>query len=152
MEVGISVALPRDAGSVPLARRVLSHALDTMGVDPEVRGDLELALSEACANVLKHAQEGDNYAVTGTIDEDRCVLEVRDDGIGFDGADHGRGPADESAETGRGIQLMRALVDSVSFSAGQTAGTVVHLEKALVWREGTPLLSAGAAASDGGGR
>lgn len=143
MEIGINVALPRDAGSVPLIRRVLGQTLTTMGVEPDVSQDLELALAEACANVLKHAQDGDNYAVVGHIDDARCVLEVRDEGIGFDGSDHGTLDADESAETGRGIQLMRALVDSVWFSAGRTAGTVVHLEKALVWRAGTPTMGAG---------
>ncbi|HUR17367.1 MAG TPA: ATP-binding protein [Acidimicrobiales bacterium] len=42
------------------------------------------------------------------------------------------------AESGRGIVLMRALVDRVQFQSGDEAGTVVMLHKNLVYAEGSP--------------
>ena len=44
--------------------------------------------------------------------------------------------AEPSAEDGRGIQLMRALVDEVTFTSRPQVGTVVHLEKQLTWVDG----------------
>jgi hypothetical protein len=48
----------------------------------------------------------------------------------------GLAEADSTAEEGRGIHLMRALVDKVEFTSRPQTGTVVHLEKALRWSDG----------------
>ena len=36
-----------------------------MGVTPDTRADIALALSEACANVIQHAGPGEEYEVQG---------------------------------------------------------------------------------------
>ena len=71
------------------------------------------------------------------IDGDQCVIEVVDRGGGFDGSLHGLAEAEAQAEEGRGIHLMRALVDQVVFTSRPHKGTVVHLEKRLEWQEGS---------------
>ena len=48
----------------------------------------------------------------------------------------GERPADVSAEQGRGIDLMRALVDQVRFVSKPEEGTVVHLEKLITYGDG----------------
>jgi len=118
---------------VPVVRRILKNSMQTLGVDDEVIGDIELALTEAVTNVLDHAARGEEYEVSAGIDGDRCVIEVVDRGTGFDGGALGRDDAHVDAEGGRGIQIMRAMVDSVTFDNVETVGTVVHLEKRLVW-------------------
>ena len=135
MEIKLTLALPRDELSVPVVRRVLKQALDVLGVEPETTSDIQVALTEACTNVLDHAVEADEYEVSAGIDGDVCVIEVIDRGAGFDGSGHGLVEADESAEDGRGIQLMRSLVDKVEFESRPHVGTVVHLEKRLAWHE-----------------
>ena len=65
------------------------------------------------------------------IDGTLCVIEVIDRGGGFDGSTKGLADAEPRAEDGRGIQLMRALVDKVTFTSRPQVGTVVHLEKQL---------------------
>ena len=137
MEIKLTLALPRDQISVPVVRRLLKQAMDTLGVEPDVTADIELALTEACTNVLDHSDDGDEYEVSAGIDGDQCVLEVIDRGAGFDGSLQGLADAAPSAEDGRGIQLMRALVDRVTFTNRPAKGTVVHLEKKLEWREGS---------------
>ena len=137
MEVRLSLALPREGVSVPVARRLLAHSLDLLGVEQGVTGDIQLALSEACTNVLNHSAEDDDYGVTVAILGSRCVLEVVDHGHGFDGSRQGHAQAAADAEQGRGIQLMRALVDQVEFVSRPHRGTVVHLEKQLSWRDGS---------------
>ena len=136
MELKLTLALPRDEYSVPVARRVLARSLDVLGVDEAVVADIELALTEACTNVLDHAADTDEYEVSAGIDGTVCVIEVIDRGAGFDSSTQGLVDAEPSAEDGRGIQLMRALVDKVTFTSRPLVGTVVHLEKQLTWNDG----------------
>ena len=135
MEIKLTLALPRDALSVPVVRRVLKSAMDVLGVEVDVTSDVEVALTEACTNVLQHAGAGDEYEVSAGINGDLCIIEIVDRGVGFDASDLGRVAAADGAEQGRGIQLMRALVDRVSFERHDVRGTVVHLEKQLRWGE-----------------
>ncbi len=137
MEIKLTLALPRDELSVPVVRRLLKQAMDVLGVQPSVTHDIELALTEACTNVLDHAAEGDEYEVSAGIDGDQCVIEVVDRGGGFDGSLQGLTEADPGAEEGRGVHLMRALVDHVTFTSRPHKGAVVHLEKKLQWQEGS---------------
>ena len=139
MEVKLTLALPRDQLSVPLARRILKRSLDSLGIDVETISDIELALTEACTNVLDHAHGDDDYTVSAGIDGHTCVIEVIDRGAGFDGSERGLLDAAPSSEDGRGIQLMRALVDRLEFQNQPTSGTVVHLEKKLSWADDAPI-------------
>jgi serine/threonine-protein kinase RsbW len=124
---------------------MLATSLRTCGVSEECLADLRVALSEAVTNVVDHAADGDNYEVVCCIDDDKCVIEVLDRGRGFDAAELGRAEADPDSEAGRGIQLMRRLVDGVQFENRPGDGSVVHLEKILRWKEGAPLHANGTA-------
>ena len=135
MEIKLALALPRDELSVPVVRRVLKQAMDVLGVQAEAIADIQLALTEACTNVLDHAGDADEYEVSAGIDGDVCIIEVIDRGGGFDGSSLGLDHAEATAEDGRGIQLMRALVDQVRFENRPAVGTVVHLEKRLQWHD-----------------
>jgi serine/threonine-protein kinase RsbW len=139
MEIKLTLALPRDEYSVPVARRVLKSSMEVLGVCREVVQDIEVALTEACTNVLDHAGDTDEYDVSLGIDGAVCVIEVLDRGTGFDGSARGLVDADVTAEDGRGIQIMRALVDRVTFTSRPTEGTLVHLEKALEWDSTSPV-------------
>lgn len=133
MEIKLTLALPRDELSVPVVRRVLKSSMQILGVDDEVISDIELALTEAVTNVLDHAAAGDEYEVSAGINGELCVIEVVDRGTGFESGRLGLDDAHVDAEGGRGIQLMRALVDRVTFDSVERTGTVVHLEKRLEW-------------------
>jgi serine/threonine-protein kinase RsbW len=111
----------------------------TLGVADDCLTDIELALSEACTNVLDHATAGDEYEVVAGLDDTSCVIEVIDTGRGFDAEHLGLAEADPSAEEGRGIQLIRALVDRVHFRSRPERGMIVHLEKHLEYIAGSPL-------------
>jgi serine/threonine-protein kinase RsbW len=135
MRIELSLSLPRDGVSVPISRRIAGEALNTLGVVPECTSDIEVALTEACTNVLDHVGDGDEYDVHLWVDGDLCVIEVIDTGRGFDASALGHGDAAQGAEAGRGIQLMRSLVDRVMFTNRAESGTIVHLEKDVIWRE-----------------
>ena len=139
MEIKFTLQLPRDALSVPVVRRVLNSSMRTLGVADDCLTDIEIALTEACTNVLDHAAHGDEYEVVAGLDDSRCVIDVVDTGRGFD-ADHlGHAEAEPTSEEGRGIQLIRALVDRVHFRSRPEAGMIVHLEKDLAFESGSPL-------------
>ena len=61
MEIRFTLQLPRDALSVPVVRRVLNSSMRTLGVAEDCLTDIEIALTEACTNVLDHAAAGDEY-------------------------------------------------------------------------------------------
>ena len=133
MQIKLSLSLPRDEMSVPVSRRIAAQALTTLGVQADCVSDIEVALTEACTNVLDHVGADDEYDVTVGISGDLCIIEVIDTGHGFDAAMLGLRDAELSAEEGRGIQLIRALVDRVRFTSRPEQGTIVHLEKDIVW-------------------
>ncbi|MEW2353204.1 ATP-binding protein [Spirillospora sp. NPDC029432] len=129
-----SLALPREALSIPVIRRVLGDALRALGVSEDCVGDILVAASEACTNVIQHARASGDFEVTGSVDDGACRLRIEDGGRGPRKAPPLTEP-DDLAESGRGIRIMRALVDELSIDSAPEHGTVVHLHKRLTWRD-----------------
>ncbi|MFC6880444.1 MULTISPECIES: ATP-binding protein [Actinomadura] len=131
------MTLPRDAESAPLVRHTLDASLRGLGVTPDIRADIALALGEACANVIQHAAASRQYEVRATMDGVRCVVEVIDGGGGggtaaADREVWGEREAMLSAEHGRGLHLIREFTEGLRISDRvHAAGAVVHFEKSL---------------------
>jgi serine/threonine-protein kinase RsbW len=138
MEISLSLRLPRDEASVPLVRHLCGDALRKLAVAPDCVSDVEVAITEACTNVVKHSLgPHEEYKVTISIDGRTCEISVSDAGVGFDHESRRSEIAHPSAESGRGISLMHALVDNVSFVSRPEDGTIVNLVKTLRLLEGT---------------
>jgi serine/threonine-protein kinase RsbW len=129
MELSLALTLPRDEQTVPVARHIVRNAMEQVGVDETCVYDVELALSEACTNVLVHSGPGDEYVVRLDLEDRLGVIRVVDVGHGVDSAKL------EADEQGRGLGLMQALVDRVDFTSRPEAGTIVTLEKDLTYRD-----------------
>ncbi|MFY1677796.1 MULTISPECIES: ATP-binding protein [unclassified Streptomyces] len=150
MGIWWSLHLRREAASVPLARRLLLGTMETVGVDPDVSFDLSLALGEACANAVEHGGRsepdgaGEAFRVTAYLDGERCSIEVDDTGPGFPaplvgGSLRRLRRAEDEAEDGRGLCLIRELSDHVHIgNKSGSRGAVVSFDKILKWREGAP--------------
>jgi serine/threonine-protein kinase RsbW len=129
MEVRLSLSLPRDRSTVPLTRRVLDAALAVFSVTKDCRDDISLAVGEACANAVEHAEAGSDYHVTVTIADDRCVIDVVDEGLGVETTDPPEpGPYDEA---GRGLRIIRALADAVELRRDHHRGAGLRIIKIL---------------------
>ena len=81
---------------------------------------VRLALEEALVNAIKHGNRLDptkNVRVQWIIDHERVVIEIEDEGEGFDPGDVPDPTADENLERpcGRGIHLMRAFMTSIDY-------------------------------------
>jgi serine/threonine-protein kinase RsbW len=140
VEIKMVLFLPRDAASVPVSRQVLDGCLEKLGVTAETRTDIALALSEACANVILHATQTDEYEVMARTVDGRCVIEVINKAgpLGVPAArpvPPADGMAPVSSEHGRGLKIMDAVVDNLQLT-GSADGTTVHFEKALDWVPG----------------
>ena len=131
MKLDVAVSLPREGESVGLIRQVATSALGTFGVTQECIEDIRLALSEACTNVIDHAAADDEYEVRFQVDERRCAISVRNTGGCFDAATLANAMPDASSARGRGVAIMRALMDQVDFNSEPERGTIVKLVKTL---------------------
>ncbi|MBA3652932.1 MAG: ATP-binding protein [Actinobacteria bacterium] len=136
--IELSLRLPRDRVSVPLVRHLAEYALQEVGANEDDAHDVELALAEACANVLTHAGPGHVYDVEVLIGPYNCVIRVVDVGAGFDTDAVNPGMSDADAESGRGVGLMRVLMDHVRLVSEPDRGTVVQLVKSLRFDDDVP--------------
>jgi serine/threonine-protein kinase RsbW len=141
MEFVFSLTLPREALSIPVARNILGATMLNLGIDKRCVEDVEIVVTEACTNVLRHAEpESADYEVEVSLTNDRADIKVKDQGPGFDQMSLNQKRAlDPTEEGGRGILLMRALVDGIEFLNDPASGTTVHLTKNLVLEDGSLL-------------
>ncbi len=130
MDISFSVRLPRDARSLPLMRGLMRQALEHLDVTPQTIEEIVLALTEACANVVQHAGEHEEYQVDVAITDDVCRVSVLDDGQGFD-FEQATPPDGSPLEAGRGLVLMKALVDDLQFVRSEDGRHRVELTKRL---------------------
>jgi serine/threonine-protein kinase RsbW len=143
-----------EAVSVPVMRRVLGDTLRGLGVDEESVYDILLATTEACTNVLMHGgRRVRGYTVVTSIGAVRCQVEVAGEGAGAvlqeagragavpAGADGALGQTGiaQLAESGRGLAVMRACVDTVTLDSSPERGTVVTMSKHIRWSRDAPL-------------
>ena len=145
MDIVFRLSLPRDAASVPIVRQLCRCSFRSLGIADDCSHDLELVVTEACTNVLKHASGRDAYEVQVCLSAASCEIQVKDTGGGFDHEAHGLQEAQGTAEGGRGIHLMRVLVDRLQFVSADS-GTMVHLQKTLSLRDDSPLRMSGQSA------
>jgi serine/threonine-protein kinase RsbW len=139
MRMSVRLNLPREADSVPAVRRLLRCALSILHVDKQSGADLEIALTEACANVVKHAAGAEKFEVLLNVAADHCAIDVVDNGAGFDvaavdsamatPADQTSTAPDTAGENGRGLFLIRALSDNVRMQSTPRRGCLIHFEK-----------------------
>ena len=122
MEIKMVLFLPRDSLSVPVSRQVLDSCLETLGVTPDTRADIALALSEACANVIRHAGPGEEYEVQVSTKGRRCAIEV----VNAGSRDGGSGLGGGTAAVRAGPAVLAAGVDDLDGTAA-VPGAHLHL-------------------------
>lgn len=134
--MSIAVELPRDRSSVPMVRHLATHSLAELGVAEEIVDDVEIALSEVCTNVIDHAEFGDSYEVEIWVRGEDCQIRVVDNGRGFDESETSDSGAQVELERGRGLAIVRAVMDRVGLESLRDRGTLVTLGKRLEFRRG----------------
>lgn len=132
--VTVRLTIPARAEYITLCRLALTGIARLRALPDELLADLKLALTEATSNSVRHAYGGDDAGVVDISYEllpDRLVIEVTDDGEGFD-PNEAEGPADELSEGGLGIAIIRAIADEVEIGSQPGGkGSRLRFEKAL---------------------
>ena len=129
----VRLTIPARAEYIGLTRLALIGLSRVRGFPDDLLADLKLAITEACSNCVRHAYPdgAGTVEIVYELRPDRLVVEVADDGAGFD--PHGPGEAgDELSEGGLGIAIIRAIADA--FEVGPTSngrGSRLRFEKLL---------------------
>ena len=114
----VRLTIPAKPEYITLVRLALSGLSRLRPLSDEVLGDLKLAVTEACTNSVRHGyDDGEGTVeVLYELQPDRFVVQVLDDGPGFD-ASGDRPTGENLAEGGLGIAIITAVSDE--FEAGE---------------------------------
>lgn len=135
-DVLLDLAIPSRLEAMGAVQARLDVALRRLGLDDDACHRIGLATHEAVVNAIVHGNRRDPgrpVEVQLACDGEDLVIRVADRGAGFDPA----GVADPLLPEnllrpgGRGLLLMRALMDEVGHGPGLSGGTVATLRRRL---------------------
>jgi serine/threonine-protein kinase RsbW len=136
--IDIKITVPNQTRYLSLIGRIgenMAHELNSFPGDRETLGHhLNVVLTEALVNAIKHANATDpdkEVQIRINVCDKELVIRVYDDGLGFDlDLVPGNGCPDPLTEKGRGIYIIRSLMDSVVYKKAN-GGNVLEMKKAL---------------------
>ena len=138
--VGQSTSLRMKAvlENVPRAIECVTEWAQKAGFDERALYEIQLAVDEACANVVDHAYLGEDpgdIEVSCRLDAQLLTVQVRDWGRGFDLATVEEpdleAPLEERSLGGLGLFLVRQVMDEVQFTADPERGNELMMSKRL---------------------
>lgn len=133
----IRLRIPAKPEYITLGRLALTGLvrLREQPLSQEVLGDLKLALTEACTNSVRHAYADGQGSVEihYELHSDRLVVEVTDDGEGFEppAAPSEALDGHELSEGGLGIAIIEALADELEIREREQGGSSLRFVKLL---------------------
>ena len=117
----VRLTIPAKPEYITLSRLALAGLTRVRPLTDETLADLKLALTEACSNSVRHAygDDGGHVSISFELWNDRLIVEVADDGTGFEPDTAGRNGDDaELSEGGLGIAIIRSIADEVEIGGG----------------------------------
>ena len=130
----VRLTIPARPEYITLGRLALTAIAGVHPVSDETLHDLKLALTEACTNSVRHAYEDGrvgNVEIVYELEPDRLVVEVGDEGAGFELAEKQNGSGGDLEEGGLGIAIIRALADEVEIGPRKEGGSRLRFVKFL---------------------
>jgi serine/threonine-protein kinase RsbW len=129
----VRLSIPAKPEYITLCRLALTGISRLRPLGEETLADLKLALTEACSNSVRHAYaDGDGIVdIRYELHADRLVIEVADNGEGFDPAE-AESDEDDLSEGGLGIAIIRSIADELEFrTRNGERGSVLRFAKHL---------------------
>jgi len=132
----VDVTLETKLESIDLGEELARRVAHSAGFGEDDQQKISMAVRESLINAFQHGNRQDarkSIGLSFLLYPDRLVVEVRDEGSGFDLAQVADPRADERLlkTTGRGIFLMRCFMDEVQVGSGRNGGAVVTMTKHL---------------------
>jgi serine/threonine-protein kinase RsbW len=129
--IEFELSLRSEVSAIPSFVDTLINLIRKCGGISVNEEDIEIALHEALSNAVIHGNHEDpckQISVRCRCGTDEVSIVIRDEGQGFDPDEVPDPTAPENIQSthGRGIYLMKNLMDEVRFEQG---GTVVYLRK-----------------------
>ena len=130
----IALSIPSDDRCLCLLDLVACHIARKIEFGEEDVENIHLAVVEAGTNAIRHGNMGDpeKTVILRILDrEDRLIISIKDCGCGFDLScvKDPLCPENLMEPCGRGIFLMRVLMDEVEYNMENDSGTEVRLVK-----------------------
>jgi serine/threonine-protein kinase RsbW len=137
-QIDIEITVPNQTRYLSLVGRIgenMAHELGGFSGDLETLGHhLNVVLTEALVNAIKHANAADpdkEVHIRITVSDKDLLIRVFDNGTGFDINLHpSTACPDPLNEKGRGIFIIRSLMDSVEYKKAN-GGNVLEMKKRL---------------------
>ncbi|HKG23849.1 MAG TPA: ATP-binding protein, partial [Blastocatellia bacterium] len=124
--------IPIEDDAELIAARTVEQIARAADFDLEAINHIKTALIEACINAAEHGDSPDRRIYQRfTIDDDRLTVTVSNKGKTFDwsgeraGAEAATPGASLKGSRGRGLQIIRALMDEVRFERTDDGATLV---------------------------
>jgi len=138
IERTFTLHVPSSTENLALIREFINSIGAQAGLDQSDIGKLELAVDEACANVMEHAYDHDatkEVIIRALFDAETVRISIVDNGRGFDPksipqADLERLVA-ERRSGGLGMRLMKSLVDEVRYEFEPGQKNELHMMKRI---------------------
>jgi phosphoserine phosphatase RsbU/P len=114
--------------------RKICHEIASPAVDEDSTCQLELAVSEAVANVMRHAYDGrpdQPIELSAEVFTDRLAFQIRYRGTSFDPAVVPEPVFDGSKDGGFGLFIIAQSVDEVSYTSDEQGGNCISLVKRI---------------------
>jgi serine/threonine-protein kinase RsbW len=127
-----SLTIPSELRLLSLARAFVETVCQAAGLDESATNAVVMATDEATNNVMRHAHQGQPEApvqIQCFIGPDRVEILVHDQGAPFDIHAVPRLDPAELRIGGRGVFLMRALMDELSCQPRQDRGNTLRMVK-----------------------
>jgi serine/threonine-protein kinase RsbW len=122
--------------NVPVAVDYVAHIGQVVGVDETTLYQIQVAVDEACANVVQHAYAGmepGEMEILCHVDNNSFIISIRDWGNTFDPDEVSdpdiSSPLEERSLGGLGLFFMRQYMDEISFSSDPEAGNELTMVK-----------------------
>jgi serine/threonine-protein kinase RsbW len=131
----------RTADDLPRVLEFMEESCRDANVDPALWFDLQLAVEEACCNVIEHAYNGEGGEFyVGFRSHDRDVMiTVRDQGKPFDPASVAPPdmnlPLEDRPVGGLGLHLIHQLMDQVKFEFSDGTNTLTMIKRNAILRD-----------------
>jgi anti-anti-sigma factor len=121
--------------NIPLITEFVGEAARAAGLDEDAVFHCQMAVDEACTNVIEHAYGGNgkgDIEITCHVSPGKCVISILDTGLPFDPVSiPDRKPTadvDQIEPGGVGLHLMRKLMDEVTFHFSDQGTTLVMVK------------------------
>ncbi len=121
-KVEVDIIIPNQTRYLGLIGRIAEDLVYSLG---RYTGDreklayhLNLVLTEAITNAICHANENDpdkQIQIQISASDEALNIKVFDEGVGFDLAEQTTGDIRDTDECGRGIHIIRRLMDQVNY-------------------------------------